>query len=679
EYEPRGKRQSNDCGLLVRDIHEIIGSSGRTVDKDATRATTGEEEGDEVLLLPYCPDCHSKISVMFNLYSQLEQLQNQYACVRNEIAFIVVETIGKNCKNGPMDFIRQQICDKWQEFYMEESSKEDFREYFGLDALAATSQIELQDIYDSIVQDSHENIKEEHEYLMDEDDADCSENLDSQNCNSNNTGALNALRGKKSKRRAPSRAFEVQELAQSGENQLRNFTSHDMETKMAIKSGLKMPRLIPMNPNSKVQKALAAVATKTKDKFRGRSGRGNKSYQIDGIPTEQFYGNHTGEDYESTDMSLLSVTSGNETGDVKPSVKSLKKKALSHLNSKLYNPPKQSSGKSTEFPQLQPMLRYPTRNSGRTRSSQAMIETNPAVEMSSFSSSKAAVGDLVIPPAAENETGAGSTPGIFTCTLCPKFYTTTSRLLRHESLCHPSLKSFHCEFCKKGFSSRLTYKRHMGNVHGESTDNDRILQCPICAKSFLKEYSLSVHMESHTEHTASVERPKKKPRGRPVALKRARELELAKESAKNGEVPNGSAPATPVKKNPLWTPEKPRSELSDAGDGDDLTCRICHKVFPYRTLLNMHFITHAKKNYKCDICNSTFTSYTELKFHSDEVHRNKLLPCSVCSKEFSGAESLQRHFKIHDLKQELIEPVEPEQSDGMLLDPPTVDEPILPN
>ena len=74
--------------------------------------TGGDEDGDEddvLLSLPYCPECHSKISVMFNLYTQLEMLQNQYACVRNEIAFIVVETIGRNSSRGPMDFIRQQI------------------------------------------------------------------------------------------------------------------------------------------------------------------------------------------------------------------------------------------------------------------------------------------------------------------------------------------------------------------------------------------------------------------------------------------------------------------------------------------------------------------------------------------------------------------------------------------
>ena len=69
----------------------------------------GDDDDDDVVSLPYCPQCHTKISIMFNLHCQLAAIQHQYDCVRNEIAFLVVETISKNCRNGPMDFIRQQI------------------------------------------------------------------------------------------------------------------------------------------------------------------------------------------------------------------------------------------------------------------------------------------------------------------------------------------------------------------------------------------------------------------------------------------------------------------------------------------------------------------------------------------------------------------------------------------
>lgn len=49
-----------------------------------------------------------------------------------------------------------------------------------------------------------------------------------------------------------------------------------------------------------------------------------------------------------------------------------------------------------------------------------------------------------------------------------------------------------------------------------------------------------------------------------------------------------------------------------------------------------------------------------MKAHADEAHRSKTLKCSVCDQAFAAVEHLQRHKKIHDLKQEVPDPVEME-------------------
>lgn len=69
----------------------------------------------------------------------------------------------------------------------------------------------------------------------------------------------------------------------------------------------------------------------------------------------------------------------------------------------------------------------------------------------------------------------------------------------------------------------------------------------------------------------------------------------------NGEASNSSTASAPQKN--MSSPEKSRSELlpNASAVGDGLTCGICKKSFPYKTLLNVHFLTHAKKNFKCEV------------------------------------------------------------------------------
>lgn len=70
-----------------------------------------EDDDDAVISLPFCPPCHSKISVMASLHGQLQIIQGQFSKIRNDVVFTIVETNEKNCRKGPMDFIRQQIYD----------------------------------------------------------------------------------------------------------------------------------------------------------------------------------------------------------------------------------------------------------------------------------------------------------------------------------------------------------------------------------------------------------------------------------------------------------------------------------------------------------------------------------------------------------------------------------------
>lgn len=71
----------------------------------------GEEDGEIIIALPFCPQCHTKVSVMTAYQTELQNMKSKCNSIRNDIAFTVVETISQNSRDGPIDHIRQQIYD----------------------------------------------------------------------------------------------------------------------------------------------------------------------------------------------------------------------------------------------------------------------------------------------------------------------------------------------------------------------------------------------------------------------------------------------------------------------------------------------------------------------------------------------------------------------------------------
>jgi len=61
--------------------------------------STGDgEEDEEVLSLPFCPQCHTKVSVMSAYQIELQNINSKCNSMRNDLAFTVVETMGQNSR-----------------------------------------------------------------------------------------------------------------------------------------------------------------------------------------------------------------------------------------------------------------------------------------------------------------------------------------------------------------------------------------------------------------------------------------------------------------------------------------------------------------------------------------------------------------------------------------------------
>src|SRR2546426_197121 len=56
------------------------------VTKDFYVALNIPEDELGVAALPFCPECHSKVAVMFSLHQQLQNILQNFNCVRNDLA-----------------------------------------------------------------------------------------------------------------------------------------------------------------------------------------------------------------------------------------------------------------------------------------------------------------------------------------------------------------------------------------------------------------------------------------------------------------------------------------------------------------------------------------------------------------------------------------------------------------
>ena len=81
-------------------------------------------------------------------------------------------------------------------------------------------------------------------------------------------------------------------------------------------------------------------------------------------------------------------------------------------------------------------------------------------------------------------------------------------------------------------------------------------------------------------------------------------------------------------------------------------CKICNNKFSSAEDLNNHtkYFHEISENYKCDLCNSLFTKFIDLKMHKDCVHKEKK-KCDFCNKLFVNNSSLNRHVKALHTKE----------------------------
>ncbi|XP_075990188.1 uncharacterized protein LOC142985829 [Anticarsia gemmatalis] len=171
---------------------------------------------------------------------------------------------------------------------------------------------------------------------------------------------------------------------------------------------------------------------------------------------------------------------------------------------------------------------------------------------------------------------------------------------------HVDVKKLVCAVCRKEFTSKLWFNKHMEKEH-----NGPKFACKHCPKTFSKKWKLTSHSACHTEE---------------------RKYACAQCGKRF----------------------KRRKQLSThARAHDDLRpfeCDTCGMKFKFKSVLKSHMNVHdGDKQYLCSFCGWSFAQAGNLEVHMRKHTGHKPYSCDECSFRASVASNLKRHQRRHRL------------------------------
>ncbi|XP_070690740.1 zinc finger protein 1035 [Pempheris klunzingeri] len=212
----------------------------------------------------------------------------------------------------------------------------------------------------------------------------------------------------------------------------------------------------------------------------------------------------------------------------------------------------------------------------------------------------------------------GSSHG-FICPVCHQCFASSAELIRHFPTHLDG--AFQCKICQMTFPSGTKLEEHERRHLASSTE----LEC-VCGQSFLGSEAFCHHRCSRQQH-----------------------------AERKTEYSNPTAKTSP----PTYQAEGDEEEVDVTGE-DLFNCPVCSMLFSSKSgLLEHQNKQHPnEKPFKCELCGKTFAVKRYLKEH-ERRHRQKLaaqiatrseenvLKCSQCRTEFSSAQDLSLHMRLH--------------------------------
>ncbi|KAG6444293.1 gastrula zinc finger protein XlCGF57.1 [Manduca sexta] len=209
------------------------------------------------------------------------------------------------------------------------------------------------------------------------------------------------------------------------------------------------------------------------------------------------------------------------------------------------------------------------------------------------------------------------------CSYCSIEFLSIDMLRSHAKIVHGKCSAFLCIDCKVGRKEDFTaFIKHV-KKHRKSLRN----YCYYCDKHLTEAENLTLHLKEHFEKSQT-----------PCRL--CGEIFNDEEALK---IHLQDYASSKPKRRPRRKPGTPITI-------EDLTCKLCKKVYKNPNSLRDHMKLHTidrKRNYTCDRCGKMFYNKGTLTSHI--MSHDKIRPhaCRICNKSFLFPNMLRRHVEMH--------------------------------
>ncbi|XP_056155725.1 zinc finger protein 436-like [Lampris incognitus] len=227
------------------------------------------------------------------------------------------------------------------------------------------------------------------------------------------------------------------------------------------------------------------------------------------------------------------------------------------------------------------------------------------------------------------------------CEVCGKAFECRSRFKSH-SIIHSGVKPYPCDLCSKAYmrSMDLDYHKKTVHVHGAmQPPKPSTLLCDWCGKEFKCKSQLEIHYLTHTGERPHLCDLCGRRFGRLHQLQRHKICVHVNSSGKEAVSSSADSP---------------------------FVCQVCGKRLKTRLLLEAHSRVHSgDKPHPCNLCSRSFTRATHLKRHYIHLHAQlngdktllsrcrrdpsmpSLFSCQICGSGFKFKSWLAAHAQIH--------------------------------
>ena len=211
-------------------------------------------------------------------------------------------------------------------------------------------------------------------------------------------------------------------------------------------------------------------------------------------------------------------------------------------------------------------------------------------------------------------------------------------------------KSFKCNICPKGFTTKGNMKTHVSAVH----EGKKSYTCEVCDTCFAQKVQLKLHF-------ASIHVGKQPLRKGPKTLKFNKNLEKAGHNDNESYVEINDEYLLKTSKLKIETLDL--FEIRENQKEKPFSCNICQKGFSSKGNMKTHtsVVHEGHKPYRCEVCNRCFSHKVQLKFHFAKVHVGKKqtldlkvkkqepFQCNICQIIFSRKDRLLKHIsRVHE-------------------------------